>query len=558
MSPEDLHRQNGITLDSYAPGRYYTTCPNCSAGRSTAEHRREKVLGVTIEADGSVRFGCNHCPWTGPQKGCGERGNVADGPALPFYLYRDLAGVVRFRKVRNAPGRKPRFWLEHPDGNGGWIKNTKDVETSILYRADKVAKAIGEGRTILCVEGEKDVDNLWRIDFAATCNAHGASEQSKAPKWTKKHSEQLRDADVVVLNDNDAPGYAHAKATCQSLLGIAKRVRRLDLKDAWPDIPPGSDVSDWIAQGHTRNELAALIESAPDYALAPPLSSVSVSPSAHGAGREDRVALQFAARHKDDYRYVALTGKWLIWAETRWRIENTLAAFDAARKLCREAGKADAKVVAAVEKLARSDRRLSVTVEQFDADPWLLATPSGTVDLKTGATRPARREDYITKMTTVAPAPRIADGAAPPDLWLSFLDRVFNKNDELNRLRATLPRLLLERPHQRTCVLFLIRDGPQRQRNIRPNRYRCDGRLRQHQPNRGVPRKQVRPPPDRAGAAAQDTAHSRAGNTEREGVGRSEDQEHDGGRSNHRPLHAPGLFRLRPDTQAHHRREPQA
>ena len=58
MSPEDLLRQSGVTLDNYAPGRYYTTCPNCSAGRSTSEHRREKVLGVTIEADGSVRFGC--------------------------------------------------------------------------------------------------------------------------------------------------------------------------------------------------------------------------------------------------------------------------------------------------------------------------------------------------------------------------------------------------------------------------------------------------------------------------------------------------------------------
>ena len=150
-----------------------------------------------------------------------------------------------------------------------------------------------------------------------------------------------------------------------------------------------------------------------------------------GAGREDRVALQFAARHKDDYRYVALTGKWLIWAETRWRVEDTLAAFDAARKLCREEGKADAKVVAAVEKLARSDRRMSATVEQFDADPWLLATPSGTVDLKTGQTRPARREDYITKMTAVAPAPRVEEGGSPPDLWLSFLDRVFNKNGDL-------------------------------------------------------------------------------------------------------------------------------
>src|SRR5262249_14282766 len=103
----------------------------------------------------------------------------------------------------------------------------------------------------------------------------------------------------------------------------------------------------------------------------------------------------------------------------------------AARKLCRDGGDADAKIVAAVERLARSDRRLAATVEQWDANHWLLATPGGTVDLRTGEMQPARREDYCTKQTPVAPAPRIADGGASPDLWLKFLDRVFNKNDDL-------------------------------------------------------------------------------------------------------------------------------
>lgn len=121
----------------------------------------------------------------------------------------------------------------------------------------------------------------------------------------------------------------------------------------------------------------------------------------------------------------------MIWCKTRWQVENTLKAFDAARALCRDAGDADAKIVAAVEKLARSDRRLAATIEQWDADPWLLATPGGTVNLKTGEMRPARREDYCTKQTCVAPAPRIEDGGPRPDLWLTFLDTVFNKNGEL-------------------------------------------------------------------------------------------------------------------------------
>ena len=235
MTPEALLRQNGVILESYTPGRHYTTCPRCSAGRSTPENRKAKCLGVTIEAGDKVQFGCNNCDWTGPEKGSGARagnGNGGEGTPLTAYVYRDPAGAPLFRKVRNAPGREPRFWLQKPDGNGGWVKGTKGVDTSILYHADEAAKAIAGGSVILCAEGEKDVDRLRALSFAATCNAHGASEMGQKPKWTKAHSEQLRGANIVVLNDNDAPGYAHADATCKLSLGVAKRVRRLDLKDA--------------------------------------------------------------------------------------------------------------------------------------------------------------------------------------------------------------------------------------------------------------------------------------------------------------------------------------
>jgi hypothetical protein len=252
----ELLDANGIRLADLSPGRHYAICPRCSAQRSNA-HRKLKCLGVTIEPDG-VFWGCNHCSWTGPKPNGG-------GPQLPAYVYRDINGVERFRKVRNAPGRPgPRFWLEQRDGSG-WRKGTKGVDTSILYRADEIAKATAAGRFVCIVEGEKDADNLWRLGFAATCNAHGASEMGKAPKWTAKHSAQLRDADIVVLGDEDSAGYAHADMTCQLSIGVAKRVRRLILKEHWPEIEPSNDVSDWLAAGHTGEELQALVDDAPDY-----------------------------------------------------------------------------------------------------------------------------------------------------------------------------------------------------------------------------------------------------------------------------------------------------
>ena len=148
-------------------------------------------------------------------------------------------------------------------GNG-----TGGADTTILYRLPEVIEAIANDREIVPVEGEKDADNLWAIGIPATCNAHGAADPTKnqKPKWTLAHSEQLRGARIVVLNDNDASGYAHAEATCKLSLGISKRVRRLDLKQHWPDMPEKADVSDWLAiPGNSREKLDALMEIAPDY-----------------------------------------------------------------------------------------------------------------------------------------------------------------------------------------------------------------------------------------------------------------------------------------------------
>ena len=59
--------------------------------------------------------------------------------------------------------------------------------------------------------------------------------------------------------------------------------------------------------------------------------------------------------------------------------------------------------MAATLSLARSDRRIAATIEQWDSDPWLLNTPGGIVDLSAGQSRLAIPQDYMTKMTAVAP-----------------------------------------------------------------------------------------------------------------------------------------------------------
>lgn len=138
---------------------------------------------------------------------------------------------------------------------------------------------------------------------------------------------------------------------------------------------------------------------------------------------EDDLAQVFAERHADRLRYCHHHGGWIIWTGTHWCREDTMLAFHWARELAREfnvQGKASiAKTTTAsgVERYARADRAFAVTSEIWDRDPFLLGTPGGTVDLRTGSLRAADQRDFISKATAVTPAPE----GAVPELWLKFV-----------------------------------------------------------------------------------------------------------------------------------------
>ena len=152
---------------------------------------------------------------------------------------------------------------------------------------------------------------------------------------------------------------------------------------------------------------------------------------------DEALALRFAALHAPDLRYVAAASRWFIYTGKQWLADDTLHAFDMARLICRRASAecnmakvagllASAKTVAAVERLAKSDRRLAATMDQWDRDPLLLNTPDGVVDLLSGELRKHRADDYLTRMTAVAP-----NGDCPT--WLKFLKRVTAGDEDLLR-----------------------------------------------------------------------------------------------------------------------------
>jgi len=140
--------------------------------------------------------------------------------------------------------------------------------------------------------------------------------------------------------------------------------------------------------------------------------------TADDAGNGERLAHHYG----DQLRYVHGRNRWYVWAGNRWTEDDTghvdrcakhtaRAIFaeaaeeaDAGRdKLAEQLGKHAARSVKHASLRAMVSRGgteppIPVRPHDFDADPWMLNTPGGTVDLRRGKLLPHRREDLLTKL----------------------------------------------------------------------------------------------------------------------------------------------------------------
>ncbi|MDO8629205.1 MAG: hypothetical protein Q7R41_01825, partial [Phycisphaerales bacterium] len=122
-----------------------------------------------------------------------------------------------------------------------------------------------------------------------------------------------------------------------------------------------------------------------------------------------------------EIRYTKQLG-WLHWTGVRWERDDTNAvirlAKQAVRRLYQVAGQItddgarDALVdwarkcesrarLDAIVTLAMSEAGVAVRMEDFDRDPWLFNTLTGTIDLRTGELKPHDSRDLITKLSPV-------------------------------------------------------------------------------------------------------------------------------------------------------------
>ena len=163
------------------------------------------------------------------------------------YDYTDEAGTLLYQVVRYQP---KAFRQRRPNGNGGWIWDLKGMRR-VIYRLPEVMQAVKDGQTIYISEGEKDVDTLRALGLVATCNPMGAE------KWSDSYSEALRGGNLVIIPDNDLPGIKHSEQIARSCQGKARSIRILKLG--------AKDVSDWLTEGGTREQLEKLASDSPEW-----------------------------------------------------------------------------------------------------------------------------------------------------------------------------------------------------------------------------------------------------------------------------------------------------
>ncbi len=154
---------------------------------------------------------------------------------------------------------------------------------------------------------------------------------------------------------------------------------------------------------------------------------------------ETELASLLDATYGVKIRYVDAWGKWFIFNGKVWKEDQTQRVYSYARKVCIRAAAslgesssartlarkiASSSTINAVVKIAQALPRIAATVDQWDADLWLLNTPKGVVDLRTGKMRKHNPEDYMTRITSVSPG-----GSCPR--FLKFLGEITADDEEL-------------------------------------------------------------------------------------------------------------------------------
>lgn len=377
-----------------------------------------------------------------------------------------------------------------------------------LYGLDRLA--VNPKGKVLLVEGEKTADAGQALIPAMICVTWpGGAQAIRHIDWTP-----LRGRDVILCPDADAPGEAAMKQVAAYLLPLGCCVKLIDSSDmpvGW-DLADaeGWDTNQAIqwarerlkevtsgeieAEKLKRDKEAMEKKTECDAEIAPPPKLELVAPppppetesipvvegnvvKMRDVQIKENMPEQFSDIHLadvwaqtggKDWKYVATWNKWIRWDGNRWDVDEVQESFGDCLDLMRRAihwdgsgnlstsqkreicGRGKIRSVLAV---SGAHKDIRARPSDWDNDPFLLGTPNGTVNLRTGEIRKSERDDNITKHTKVAPQ------VGPMPIWEKVLDRCTDGDEEMRLYYQKWAGYTLTGSTKEEAFLFIF--GPQ-------------------------------------------------------------------------------------------------
>ena len=387
--------------------------------------------GPCETADVVAAMGVSMADLKGETRSYGKLGELTD-----TYEYVDEHNNLLYQNCRFLP---KDFRARRPAG-GGWAWGMADTRR-VLFHLPRLIAGVDAGETIYLCEGEKDVLAVEKAGACATTKAFGA----KSP-WLPEYGEFLRGAKVVIVahKDADQAGMKCARREAAALSGVASSV---EIVQAAVDCD-GADAADHLAAGLGLDEFVPVDRADPSPAEDSRAGEETAGDGCRAfnlteLGNAERLAARhagsvFAVRGADELRgYDQARG--IYSAEhgllVRYAIDVVRSMYgeagdgltDAARDLRKHAARSETKKsLDAMLSLAQSLQSLEAEVSDFDADPDLLNTPSGVVDLRSGELHPHSPRFRMTKIAGCG-----YDPDAPTPMWDAFLERIFAGDREL-------------------------------------------------------------------------------------------------------------------------------
>jgi hypothetical protein len=266
MQAEQIAKQLGNAKK--ANGQWVASCPVPGHGKGNGD--KNPSLSISINDDGKPLFHCHG--------GCTQEdvfntikdmrllpeleerpdplANIKPLPQIRFdqeWEYQDEDRTTVFVKQRmkiGESGKTYRLYKVDPDGRR---HPTLGDARIVPYKLPELLDAKTAGRIIYVVEGEKAADALISIGVTATTAHTGAGS------WPEAITEYFAGANVVIVPDNDLPGWRYAQKAVEAILPIAKNVKVVDLQ-----LPKtAEDAYEFVHQySKQRDDLVALVKAA--------------------------------------------------------------------------------------------------------------------------------------------------------------------------------------------------------------------------------------------------------------------------------------------------------